>query len=47
MRRALALATAAVSLVALTGLAGCKESEDAASNLPRPSVAVLQGRGPL
>jgi hypothetical protein len=45
MRRALALATAAVSFVAFAGLAGCKESEDAASNLPRPSVAFCQAAG--
>ena len=37
MRRPLALA--AVALLASTGLAACKSSEDAASNLPRPSEA--------
>lgn len=37
MRRPLALAAAA--LFACTGLAACKSSEDAASNLPRPSAA--------
>jgi hypothetical protein len=45
MRRPLALATAAVCLVAFSGLAGCKESEDAASNLPRPSVAFCKAAG--
>ena len=37
MRRALALAT--VTLIACSAIAGCKESEDANSNLPRPSEA--------
>ncbi len=37
MRRPFALA--AVALVTCTGLAACKSSEDAASNLPRPSEA--------
>jgi hypothetical protein len=37
MRRALTLAT--VALVAFAALTGCKESSDAASDLPRPSVA--------
>jgi hypothetical protein len=37
MRRAAALAV--VTVVAFSGLAGCKESGDAASDLPRPSVA--------
>lgn len=40
MRRSLALAT--VALLASTGLAACKSSEDAASGLPRPSKAFCQ-----
>jgi hypothetical protein len=40
MRRPLALA--AVALVACIGLAACKSSEDAASDLPRPSKAFCQ-----
>ncbi len=39
MRRTVALATAAVSVLALGGLTGCKESSSATSDLPRPSVA--------
>ena len=45
MRRTLVLATAAVSLLAVAGLTGCKETDDAASNLPRPSVAFCQAAG--
>ncbi len=45
MRRSLVLATAAVSLLAVAGLGGCKESEDAASDLPRPSVAFCKAAG--
>jgi hypothetical protein len=37
MRRTLALATMAV--IGVGGLAGCKSTNDAASTLPRPSVA--------
>jgi hypothetical protein len=40
MRRAVALAT--VTVIAVAGLVGCKESEDAASNLPRPSAAFCE-----
>jgi hypothetical protein len=40
MRRAVALAT--VTVIAVAGLAGCKQSEDAASNLPRPSAAFCE-----
>jgi hypothetical protein len=45
MRRPLALASAAVCLVAFAGLAGCKQTDDAASNLPRPSVAFCKAAG--
>ena len=45
MRRTLVLATAAVGLLAVAGLTGCKETDDAASNLPRPSVAFCQAAG--
>jgi hypothetical protein len=45
MRRPLALATAAVCLVGFAGLAGCKEADDAASTLPRPSVAFCKAAG--
>ena len=45
MRRPFALATAAVCLVAFAGLAGCKQTDDAASNLPRPSVAFCKAAG--
>jgi hypothetical protein len=37
MRRAAALAV--LTVIAVGGLTGCKESEDAASDLPRPSIA--------
>ena len=40
MRRAIALAT--LILLTSSGLAACKSSEDAASNLPRPSAAFCQ-----
>ena len=43
MRRAIALAIAI--LIAASALVGCKESEDAASNLPRPSVAFCKAAG--
>ena len=43
MRRALAITIATV--IATSALVGCKESEDAASNLPRPSVAFCKAAG--
>jgi hypothetical protein len=43
MRRTLALAFVAV--IAVGALTGCKESEDAASTLPRPSVAFCKAAG--
>ncbi|HEY3721779.1 MAG TPA: hypothetical protein VGN59_00315 [Acidimicrobiia bacterium] len=45
MRRALALATAAVSLVAIAGLSGCTDPNKATSKLPRPSVAFCKAAG--
>jgi hypothetical protein len=45
MRRTLALATAAVSLVAIAGLSGCKDPNKATSTLPRPSVAFCKAAG--
>lgn len=43
MRRAIAITIA--TLIATSALVGCKESEDAASNLPRPSVAFCKAAG--
>lgn len=43
MRRTVALAT--VALIAVGALAGCKKTDDAASDLPRPSVAFCQAAG--
>lgn len=43
MRRAFALAT--VALVACCGIAGCKETDDPQSTLPRPSVAFCKAAG--
>lgn len=43
MRRAFALATVAV--VACCAIAGCKESDDPKSSLPRPSVAFCKAAG--
>ena len=43
MRRAIAITIA--TLIVTSALVGCKESEDAASNLPRPSVAFCKAAG--